>query len=335
MLVFFLFAGCSLVQSLLGDPTRMAADAEAKLRAGDFTGAQAAYDQGLARYPTNVDLASGSAYLKVLADNLEGADAALAGAEKDAGPRLSEVKLRRALVAIQKGDFDKAKTFAIDSGEPAGRLLAAEVELADGNRDLAKDQLEIAKGAGGIVGETAGQYLALIADPNVFVAGLSETQALWALGDRKIAVRSVGDLVKAYAETHDDGADQLLLWAGRAASVGEAAVANELLDAITVPPAGQSWRVAATRAIALCADGQGQPCSAGLDALSLTAPADGLSDARATAALAIAKQDPDTAKALLQGLTGDAPARVWVELGDPAAAAKVAKDPFFKATLGG
>jgi hypothetical protein len=185
------------------------------------------------------------------------------------------------------------------------------------------------------VGDTASRYLALIADPNVFVAGLSETQALWALGDRKIAVRSVGDLVKAYAETHDDGADQLLLWAGRAASVGEAGVANELLDAITVPPAGQSWRVAATRAIVLCADGQGAPCRSGLEALSQTAPADGLSDARATAALAICKSDPETAKALLEGLTGDAPARVWAELGDPAAAARVAKDPFFKTTLGG
>jgi hypothetical protein len=185
------------------------------------------------------------------------------------------------------------------------------------------------------VGELAGQYLSLMGDPNVLVAGLSETQALWALGQRNIAVRSVSDLVKAYAESHDDGPDALLLWAGRAAAVGEVAVANDLLDAITVPPPGQSWRVAATRGISLCAEGRGADCLATLDGLGASAPADGLADARATAALAIALKDADTARKLLDGLSGDAAARAWVGLGDLGQAAKVASDPMFKMQLGG
>lgn len=335
MTLLLLLSGCQLVQTLLGDPSQALASAEEKLRAGDLSGAGAAYQEGLTRFPGDPDLASGAAYVAMLSGDTTAADAVLAGAEAQAGDKLGAIKLRRALVAIEAGDFDRAGTLALESNEPVGRLIAAEVALADGDRDAARAQLEVARGAGGPVGALAERYLALVGDPNVFVAGLSETHALWALGERRIAVRSVGDLVKAYAETHEDGPEQLLVWAGRAASVGEVAVAHDLLDAITVPPAGQGWRVTATRAIAWCAEGRGAECRAGLDGLTAIAPADGLADARATAAIALGTRDLDTARGLLEGLSGDAAARAWIELGDPGRAAAVAKETTFARALGG
>lgn len=335
MMLTLLLTGCQLVQGLLGDASGALATAEAKLKAGDVAAAAQAYEAGLKDHPGDADLASGAAYCALLAGNTAAADTWLAGAEANAGPKLGAVKVRRALVAIEAGDLDRARTYALESNEPVGRLIAGEVSLADGDRDAAKEQLEIARTAGGAVGDTASRYLALIADPNVMVAGLSETQALWALGDRRIAVRSVGDLVKAYAESHEDGPEQLLVWAGRAAAAGEPGVAYDLLDAITVAPPGQAWRLAATRAVALCAEGRGEECRATLDGLGTIAPADAVADARATAAMAIARTDPTLAKTLIDGYRGDAVARAWAELGDAARGAAVADDPFFKMQLGG
>ena len=333
--VVLLLAGCSIVQGLLGgDPAAAAAAADAKLAANDLAGASAAYDEALAKHPTDVAVVSGAAYLKLLKGDAAGADALLAAAEATAGERLSEVKLRRALLALEAEDLDKVKEFATASGLPAGKLLAAEVDLANGDRDPAKALLEEAKGAGGAVGETAGLYLALMADPNPLVAGLSEAQALWALGKRKIAVRSVEDLVGAYAESRDDGSEQLLIWAGRAASSGEPEVATRLLDAIVVAPTGQKWRVDATRAIVACAAGDGATCAAQLTALEAYAPADGLADAKVTAAAVLADKDAATAKGLLANVKTEAAARVLASMGDTALAMESA-DPLLKSQLGG
>ncbi|MFZ5481888.1 MAG: hypothetical protein ACOZNI_34325 [Myxococcota bacterium] len=333
--LLLLLAGCDQVMALLNDPSKAVGEAESKLKGGDLAAASAAYDEAAKKAPTNVDAASGAAYMKVLAGDFAGADALLAAAEAGAGEKAGDVKLRRALVALEMKDLDKVKELAVASGNPTGKLLAAEVELADGNRDAAKALLEEAKGAGGPVGDTATKYLELMGDQNPLVAGLSEAQALWALGERKVAVRSVEDLVKAYAESRDDGADQLLLWAGRAAAVGETQIAGNLLDAITVPPAGQSWRVQATRGIAACADGEAAKCKQIFDALQTAAPSDGYTDARVTAALAIAEKDADAAKELLDGLSGDAAARALAAVGDKSAGAEAAVDPILKAQMGG
>jgi hypothetical protein len=333
--MLLLLGGCSQVMALLNDPSKAVGEAETQLKAGDLAGAATTYADAATKAPTNADAASGAAYMKVLAGDFAAADALLAAAEAGAGEKVGDVKLRRALVALEAGDLDKVKEMAAGSGQAAGKLLAAEVELADGNREAAKALLDEAKAAGGPVGDTAGKYLELMADQNPLVAGLSEAQALWALGQRKIAVRSVEDLVKAYAESRDDGADQLLLWAGRAAAVGETQIAGNLLDAITVPPAGQAWRVQATRGIAACADGDGATCTKIFEALRVAAPADGYADALATAAIAIAEKDADTAKALLAGASGDAAARAFAAAGDKTAGAGVAADPVLKSQLGG
>ncbi len=323
--------GCAVVQGFLADPAKQAAEAETKLKAGDLDGAAAVYDAALQKAPGNLDLVSGAAYVKLLQGNPAAADTLLAAAEAQAGPRLSEIKMRRALVAIETGDLDAVKKQATDAGTPEAKLLVAEVALADGDKATAKGQLEAIQGEAGAVGDTAKAYLGLINDPDTRVAGLSEVQALWALGQRPIAVRSVEDLVVAYAQVRDDGADQLLLWAGRAATVGEPAIATNLLDAIPVAPPGQVWRLQATRAMVACAEGNGADCLGGFEKVSAIAPADGLADARATAALLIAERDGETARKLLEGQSGDAAARAWALLGDLQTAGTVAVDPVFKA----
>ena len=330
-LLMFMFAGCSIVQGFLVDPAKQAAEAEAKLKAGDLAGAASVYDAALQKSPTDVDLASGAAYLKLLQGNAQAADSLLAGVEASAGAKLPEVKMRRALVAMKTGDLDQVKTHALAAGTPAGKLLAAEVNLADGDPTAAKGLLEQVKATEGPIGVTASGYLDLLGDSNPLVAGLAETQALWALGQRPIAVRSVEDLVKAYAGAREDGAEQLLVWAGRAVSVGEPAIATNLLDAIPVAPQGQVWRVQATKAMIACAEGNGADCIAGFERIVTISPADGYADARATAALLIADRDAETAKRLLEGQTTDAAARAWATLGDSATAGTVAVDPVFKA----
>lgn len=331
-----LLTGCTILQGLLaGDSQKTVSDADGLLKAGDLAGATAMYDAALAKAPADVDLAIGASYGHMLMGDSAKADAILAAAEPGAKERAGELKLRRALLAMKGGDLDKVKEFASGSNTPAGKLLAAEVNLADGDRDAAKALLEEVKGTPGDLGATATAYLQLMADPNALVGGLSEAQALWALGQRKIAVRSVEDLVKAYAETREDGPEQLLLWAGRAASVGESDISTNLLDAISVSPPGQAWRVQATRAINACAVGDGATCLKILDTIKPVAPADGYLDARATAAMLIAPKDGATAKALLDGYSGDAVARALAESGDSANAVNVASDPVFKMQLGG
>ncbi len=333
---FLLLTGCSVIQGLLaGDSKKVVADAESAYKAGDLAGGAAKCDAPLAKTPTDVDLAICASYGHMLMGENAKADGILAAAEPQAKERLGEIKLRRAMLSMKTGDLDKVKEYATASGMPAGKLLAAEADLADGDRDAAKTLLDGIKATPGDIGATATAYLALMDDKNALVGGLSEAQALWALGQRKIAVRSVEDLVKAYADSREDGSDQLLLWAGRAASVGETDIATHLLDAITVPPAGQAWRVQATRAITACAAGDGATCTKILDTIKPVAPADGYLDARATAAMLIAPKDGATAKALLDGYSGDAVARALAESGDSAGAVNVAADPVFKKQLGG
>ncbi len=335
MFFSLLFGGCQIVTSLLGNVNGKLAEADTALKAGDLATAAAKYDEAVKAAPTNVDAASGAAYLKMLAGDYAAADALLAAAEPAAGARAGEVKLRRAVVAVRSGDVDKAREPALGSGLAAGKLLAGEVDLANGERDAARALLTEVQAEPGAIGAVASEYLRLMGDANPLVAGLSEAQALWALGQRKVAVRSVEDLVKAYAESAADGDEQVLIWAGRAATVGEPDVAFSLLDAIAVSPPGQAWRVQATRGIALCASGQGDACVQVFEGLANSAPGDGYADARLSAALAAVESAPAAAQKLVEGMEGDNAARVLAALGDKSAAAGVAADPVFKSQLGG
>ncbi|MCB9778407.1 MAG: hypothetical protein H6742_07585 [Alphaproteobacteria bacterium] len=312
-----LLTGCFL----LGDGGQEAATAaEQKLKAGDLPGADADYSAAAAEHADNVDVATGAAFMALQRGNAGAADRFLADAEAGAGDRIGEVKLRRALVALDAGDLESVKTHGVASGMPAGQLLAAEVALADGEREEAQGLLEQARAGGGDIAGVADQYLDLLSDDEPIVAGLSEAQALWALGERKIAVRSVEELIVNLPESFDGREEQTLLWAGRAASVRETQVARGLLDSLIFAPEGQQWRKVATMGLIACADGDSTTCVRTLSGLEGNAPADGVADARATGAWLIAETDPDAARKLAGPYISNAAARALLETGDRGAA---------------
>lgn len=308
--------GCGLVDKLLGGADKAVAEGQQKLSAGDLPGAADVFAAAAKDHPDSVDAAAGAAFTALLQGDAAAADGYLAAAEAKAGDRLGEVKMRRALVALESGDLDKVKAFGEASGLPAGQLLAAEVALADGERDEAHGLLEKARGGQGAVGRTAKRYLELLDDPEPVVAGLAESAALWALGEKEVAVRSVEDLLTNLPDDFENRDAEVLLWAGRAASVHETDVARSLLDAVIFPPEGQAWRKVATRAMVACADGDGGTCLSLFDNLEGNAPEDGLADARATAAVLIAKDDPEAARKLVGPYISNAAARALVEAGD-------------------
>lgn len=309
--------GCDMVEGLLGGGSEDAcAQAEGMLAAGDLPGAADAWAAAAADDPAAVCVATGHAYSLLLQGDTTAADAALAAAQEGAGDAAPMIHLRRALVALQAGNLDAVREHGEASGLPQGQLLAAEVALADGEREEALGLLEQARSGGGEVAATAGAYADLINDSDPLVAGLSEAQALWALGERKVAVQSVEELVKNLGDDRGDREEQLLLWAGRAASVGQTEVARSLMDALIFAPEGQQWRRIATRAIIACAEGEGETCLTQFEALEGNAPSDGLADARATAAVLIAGQDDATAKQLASPYISNAAARALVETGD-------------------
>jgi len=310
-------SGCDMVEGLMGGGAgEAAAQAEASLVAGDLPAAADAYAAAAVDAAGDVDVATGRAFTLLMQGDAAGADAALVAAEEGAGERLAEVKMRRALVALQSGDLDAVRSHAEASGMPQGKLLAAEVALADGEREEAAELLKAAAPAGGAVADAANAYLDLIEDPEPLVSGLSEAQALWALGERKVAVRSVEELVKNLPDERADRDEMLLVWAGRAASLGETELAQGLLDALIFPPEGQAWRKVATQALIACADGEAQRCQDLFQSLEGSAPSDGLADARATAAYLVAGSDSEAAARLAGPYISNAAARALYEAGD-------------------
>ena len=308
--------GCGAIQGLFGGADKEAEAGLALLDAGDLPGAGAKFSTAAQEHPDSTAVATGAALTMMMQGDHEGADAVLAAAEATAGEQAPSILLRRALVALQAGDLDAVRTHGEGSGLPAGQFLAAEVALADGEREEAQELLEAAKGAGGDVGDMAKSYLELIESDDPLLSGMSEVQALWALGERKVAVRSVEDLVLELPDDQEDRSEQLLIWAGRAASVRETDIARSILNGMVFPPPGQAWRKVATEAIINCADGKAEACIQQLDRLEGSAPADGLADARATAAMLIAEDDGDAAEQLVGPYISNAAARALVEAGN-------------------
>jgi thioredoxin-like negative regulator of GroEL len=335
-LFFFSLTGCETIQGLIGGdgPESALAEASATLVGGDLPSASDAYASVLLAHPDNVDAATGAAYTALLQGDTDSADASLAAVEATAGERLSEVQLRRALVALQARDLEKVREYGEASATPEGLLFAAEVALADGEREDAAELL--ARVSGGTAGLTAQAYIALIEDADPLVAGLSEAQALWALGEHKIAVRSVEELIKALPDAREDRDEMLLVWSSRAASVGETDTARSLLESVIFPPKGQAWRKVATQAIIACAEGDAETCTSLLDKLEGNAPTDGIADACATAAVLIASDNPEVARELAGRYTSNASARALHEAGDRSGAAESASDgPLRKYLQGG
>jgi hypothetical protein len=325
-------SGCELIDQLMGgDPAAEEVQAaSATLQSGDLPGAAAAYDAAAQAHPTSVDAVSGAAMLAMMRGDLAYADSLLAEVEVHAGDRIGEVRLRRAMIAAQVGDdFDRVWQLGVASGLPVGYLLAGEAALVSGEREEARELFDQVDD-GGSVAATAQTYMALIDDPEPLVAGLCESQALWALGKRTAAVRSVADLLPRYPDDREDRNQRLLTWAGRAATVGRVKTGKKLLKSMVGAPPGQKWRKRATRAMLFCADGDGDKCVELLDKLEGIAPADGLADARVTAAYIIGPQDPVTAKELAGRYRSNAAAQALYRAGRKKAARKAAPPGPFK-----
>jgi hypothetical protein len=312
-LLLFSLSGCEMIQDLLDSEPDLTT-AETQLVTGDLPAAAGSYTEAALAAPGNIDAATGAAHLALLQGDHAAADKFLADAQAAAPGPVPALSLRRALVALEAGELEKVRSFGEESGLDVGLLLAAEVALADGEPEEAAEILGRITDTGP-TGAAAKQYLALINDPEPLVAGLSEAAALWALGEEKVAVRSVEDLFKVLPEDQPGRDEMLLMWSSRAVSVGEIAIARSLLDSVLFPPEGQGWRKTATAAIIACAEGDGETCLATFELLE-GAPSDGVADARATAAVLIAGQDRDVAAQLAGSVLSNAAARALLEAGD-------------------
>ncbi len=284
------------------------------LKAGDLPGAGTQYASLASEHADSVHVAIGQAYMQMIQGDTDAADATLAAVEEAAGEQVSEIKLRRAIVAMRAKDLDAVKLHGAGSGLPEGQLLAAEVHLVDLEADEAAQILRDISSAGGAVGQTATTYLEMLDSEDQIQAGLAEATALWALGERESACEAAEELVKALPEDDGTKPTQVLVWSSRAVTSGQAGVAASLLDDLDFPPEGQAWRVQATRAIIAVAEGDADEGIRILNALAEGgAPADGLADARATAcALAT---DKAKARELVAGLESAAVARCLMQVG--------------------
>ncbi len=289
----------------------------------DLDAAAASYEAALAVDASNLDAVIGRAYVAALAGDVAGADKLLQAVQGSAGPRVGEIRLRRAMLAAREGDLERVAKEGAGSKLPAGKLLAAEAMLADAEQDQALKLLREVVADDSAVGEVASRYLELLEDEDPSVAALAENYALWSLGEREVAVTSVGPLIRAISE----GAwknQELLIWAGRAAAVGEPQAASDLLESIAFAPKGQSWRVRATRAMIRCAEQDVQGCLDGFAQLEGKAPPLGLLHAEATAAMTLAPEHREQALALLDERVSEATARAALAIGDPDLARRLA-----------
>lgn len=299
--------------------------AESELKKGDLAAASTAYATLAKDNPESAEAAIGAAYMDMLAGNYDAADKTLLAAEAVAGEKVGEIKLRRAIVALRAGNLDDVKKHGKDSGLAAGQLLAAEVHIVDGELDDALSLLREARSGESAIGDAASTYLRML-EGTKEQAGFAEATALWAVGQRDVACDVAGEIVPALSE-EDDKANQLLLWAGRAATSQRPGVATTLLDELEQvgAPNGQEWRVQATRAMVEIVEGESDSALARFTALEAAiaegfAPYEGVADARATAAALTT--DRAVAKKLTDGLEGAAVARGLQQAG----AGKVAKD---------
>jgi hypothetical protein len=297
--------GLAALSQLSGGPDL--GPARDALARGDLPEAGLRFAALVRQDPTNPEIVEGAAYAAFLKGDEAEADRLLAGLPSD-----PDVEMRRAIVALRGKNLDAVRDHGERSGLPAGLVLAAEVHLADAEEDLAVPLLERAAADPGMAGITAKRYLALIQAEGADAA-LAEATALWAVGEKDVAVDFAAPLlVEATGEDRDE---QRLMWAGRAVTAGRADTAETLLDAIEAPPEGQAWRVHATRALVAASRGDVDGAAAIFEQLDEAgAPTDGMGDARATA---VALCRGKGAERLIGGTRGVAAARALEAAGSP------------------
>ena len=305
------------------DTSQQIAQAKAALIDADLDAAAASYEAALRADPTNTEAGVGRAYVAAMSGDLDGADKLLAAVQATAGAKTGEVQLRRALLAAQRGDAEAVIAQGTASGTPAGKLMAAEALLTELEHDAALELLREVVADDSAVGEAASRYLEFLEDEDPTVAAMAENYALWSMGEHSVAVSSVAPLIRAISES-DWKNQELLVWAGRAAAVGEPQAASDLLESIAFAPKGQSWRVRATRAMIRCAEQDVRACVDGFAQLEGAAPPVGLMHAKATAAMVLDEEHREIALGLLDERVSDATARAALAVGDAELAQRLA-----------
>lgn len=307
-------AGCTGFFEQFTGPGGLPEGVADQIKKGDLPAANQALVASNAEDPANVEVAVHLAFTQVMAGDYKGADKTLQAAEEKATPeQLPDLKLRRAMVGLRAGNIDSVRVHAKASGLPEGKLLAAEVHIADLQADAARPLLQEIQNDPGVVGRTAKEYLAML-DGGSQMEAVAEITALWALGDRKTACEHAAEVI---LEMDDEPrkVELQILWASRAVTSGQVGVANALISDVTELPSPElAWRVEATKAVIAVAEGRFEEGIKTFDKLAQAgAPADGLADARATAAgLA---QDPAVAKQLVGDLESSAVSRGLLNAG--------------------
>ena len=341
MFPFFLaflitFSGCEFLNSFLEkekdpEPDRQSIEqADESLKDNDLPSAMSKYETALSEHPKDVDAATGGAYVAMLKGDLEKADQLLAAVQAEAGDKKGDVLLRRAIIAIRAQKFEEAKKYALDSGKDMGKLFAAEIALVDDENDEAKELLESIEDSQ--VKVLANKYLQFMNKDDMSYHLISASQAMWALGDYKVAVRSIAKPLETAA--FEGKAEEQLLWAGRAVVLGEITIAKKLLPkASSIEDDKQKWRVSATNAMILCAENKVKKCLKVFANLEGKAPKQGLIDAKITAANLIVDAQPAVAKELVKGYESNAAAHVLFRAGDTDGAKKAAKSGIYSTYL--
>jgi tetratricopeptide (TPR) repeat protein len=302
---------------------------------GDLPGAGTAFASLYAQYPAVEEVAVGHAYMQLLQGQHAGADETLAALETVPDVDVGAVKLRRALVAADRGSdgIDAAKTFGAASGRDEGLLIAAEGHLVDGEEEEAYAILRDLSKKSGPTGEAAAKYMECIDSDAKQLYDYAEIAAYWSFKMYDDAVGTAEELFEKFGPEEYEGYDEAaLLWASRAASIGQADNASGLLDYIETIPPGQGWRVNATRAHIAVIEGDVDTAVDIFDKLEAAgAPWDGLTDARAVAcslAMDSSRTNPDReqAKRLIGDAESAAAARCLMEARAPQAAMTAAPE---------
>ena len=307
--------------------------ADEALRSENLPEMDASYAKAIKSDPSNVDAASGAAYAALLQEDYVTADAYLKNVQQSAGERKGEVLLRRSIIAMRKLDFEQARQHAIDSGLQMGLLFAAEIDIMNDEFSSAIELLK--KITDGQIFGLAEKYLQYIEKDDDYLRLIAVTNVMWAMRDRKIAVRTANDVFLqsdfARAPLKAEEFNNLyILWSARAVSIGETEIAQNLLQK---SKSKKDWQHLATEAIVSCAIGQSKTikrCKSIFRKLEGIAPSQGLKDAKATAAQLTYAKAPDVAKELLSDVSGNSAARVLALIGDNNAAEDAADGIFLK-----